>query len=374
MDFPQAEYETRLTLAQQAMAAAGMDALFINTEAEFRYFSGFRSLFWQSPTRPWYLILPRRGDPIAVVPEIGAPVLARGWIRDIRPWPSPAEHDDGVSLLADAMSEFATIGMAMGRESHLRMPLNDFHALPCKNFVDASPLLAALRFVKSPAEIALHAKICTIASDAFDRVPHILRAGMAMETLFRHFKIALLEAGAEDVPYLVGGRGPLGYDDVISPPDNTPIQGGDVVMMDTGATLKGTFCDFDRNFALGYAADAVKRTHETLWRATEAGLAAARPGATCADLFHAMANVIGDGGGNVGRMGHGLGLQLTETPSIIHWDRTVLREGAVITLEPSMAVKGGGMLVHEENIVITDGPPRLLTRRAPRELPIIAIN
>lgn len=374
MDFQTSEYEARLANAQRAMARAGMDALFINTEAEFRYFSGFRSLFWQSPTRPWYLILPQSGDPIAVVPEIGAPVLARGWIKDIRAWPSPAETDDGVSLVADALAPFNTIGMAMGRESHLRMPLNDFHALPRKNFVDASPLLAHLRFVKSPAEINLHARIATIASDAFDRVPDILREGMSMETLFRQFKIELLKAGAEDVPYLVGGRGPLGYDDVISPPDDTPIQAGDVVMMDTGATLKGAFCDFDRNFALGHAHDAVKRAHETLWQATQAGLDAARPGTTCADLFHTMAKVIGEAGGNVGRMGHGLGLQLTETPSIISWDDTVLREGAVITLEPSVAVEGGGMLVHEENIVITDGPPRLLSRRAPRELPIIPVN
>lgn len=374
MDFPRSEYEERLVRAQAAMTDQGLDAIFINTEAEFRYFSGFRSLFWQSPTRPWYLILPRTADPIAIVPQIGAPVLARGWISDIRSWASPAERDDGVSLLADALAPFATIGMAMGRESHLRMPLNDFHALPNKNFVDASPLLNSLRFVKSAAEIEGHARICTIASDAFDQVPNFLKEGMTMENLFRRFKIALLNAGAEDVPYVVGGRGPLGYDDVISPPDDTPIKSGHVVMMDTGATLKGTFCDFDRNFALGHADDRVKRTYETLWEATEAGLAAARPGATCADLFNAMGAVIRDGGGNVGRYGHGLGLQLTETPSIIGWDQTVLREGAVITLEPSMAVEGGGMLVHEENIVITDGAPRLLSRRAQRELPIIPVN
>ena len=131
----------------------------------------------------------------------------------------------------------------------------------------------------------------------------------------------------------------------------------------------------------------VKRAHEILWLATEAGLAAARPGATCSEIFHAMQQVIGDGGsdntgsssngnGNVGRLGHGLGIQLTETPSLIDWDHTIMEEGAVMTLEPSMAVpisdagQNVGILVHEENIVIRDGQPQLLTRRAPRQMVI----
>ena len=130
--------------------------------------------------------------------------------------------------------------------------------------------------------------------------------------------------------------------------------------------MNGYFCDFDRNFAVGTVSDAVRRAHETLWQATEAGIAAARPGATCANLFAEMQKVIGGSGGGVGRYGHGLGMQLTEHPSIIEWDETVLVEGAVMTIEPSMPIEGGGMLVHEVNIVIRDGTPELLTRRAPR--------
>ena len=81
--------------------------------------------------------------------------------------------------------------------------------------------------------------------------------------------------------------------------------------------------------------------------------------------------VIGPTPGNVGRLGHGLGIELTETPSLIAWDHTELKEGAVITLEPSMVVADGYMMVQEENIVIRDGAPQLLTRRAPRELPML---
>lgn len=75
----------------------------------------------------------------------------------------------------------------------------------------------------------------------------------------------------------------------------------------------------------------------------------------------------------VGRMGHGLGLQLTEWPSlIVGWD-IAIEAGTVLTLEPSLEVKnGGGDICHEENLVVTEDGYELLSKRAPRE--IVRIN
>ena len=167
--------------------------------------------------------------------------------------------------------------------------------------------------------------------------------------------------------------GPDGYADVISPPSEDPLREGDVLMLDTGATRDGYFCDFDRNFAFGRASDAAKRSYATLYAATEAGLAAARPGATCADLWLAMHKAMGggEGSGDVGRYGHGLGMQLTEQPSLAPFDQTVLEPGMVLTLEPSIPTTGGMMLVQEENILVTEDAPVLLTTRAAPELPVI---
>ena len=97
-------------------------------------------------------------------------------------------------------------------------------------------------------------------------------------------------------------------------------------MLDTGAVRDGYFCDFDRNFSIGPPSDAVQTAHATLLEATQAGFAAARPGATAADLFHAMDRIVtgGAGGSDAGRLGHGLGMQLTEWPSLIPDDHTVL--------------------------------------------------
>ena len=374
-DFPTEEYERRLERAHRHMRAMDLDTLLFTTEAEMAYFTGFRTLFWESPTRPWFLILPRDAGPIAIIPQIGAALMSATWVEDIRVWSSPHADDDGITLLTDALKGASRIGMPMGRESMLRMPLPDFErlraALRSAEFVDATPIVQALRMVKSPAEIEKIARICAIASAAFAEAPRLFSKGQRLDDAFRAFRIELLRQGAEDVPYLVGGAGPDGYADVISPAGSQQLSHGDVLMLDTGARRQGYFCDFDRNFAIGRASDAARKAYATLCRASDAALGAVRPGLRCCDLYEIMVREIGGDDGDVGRLGHGLGLQLTEPPSIVPFDETLLEPGMVITLEPSMQVVPGKVMVHEEVIVVRDGPPELISQRAPAELPVL---
>lgn len=376
------EFAARTARAQEMMADSGLSALLLLTEPEVRYFTGFLTPFWQSPTRPWFAVIPLQGKPVAVIPAIGAECMARTWVDDIRTWSSPCPADEGVSLLSAALAEVTggqgAIGLPMGPETALRMSLNDFHRLsemiePLQ-FRDASPIIRALRMVKSEAEIDKIRHICGVMGDVFDDLPHRLAMGMSEVDIFRVFKTMSLEAGADDVAYLVGGLGAGGYGDIISPPSERKSADGDVLILDTGAAFDGYFCDFDRNYVFGDTTDAAKRAHEVVYQATEAGLAAARPGSTCADLFNVMQRVMDAGGamGNdVGRLGHGLGMQLTEWPSNTPTDTTVLKAGMVITLEPGMTFTEGKVMVHEENIVIRDGAPEILSRRAPAEMPVI---
>ena len=380
--FPDAEFETRLSKAQALMQAENFDALLLTTDENIRYFSGFHTQFFQSPTRPWFLIVPKSGKPIAIIPGIGAECMARTWIEDIRTWSSPHPTDDGLSLLADALKSCAAstgrVGMPMGAETALRMPLVDFDRLRADldgiRFSDATGILKKLRMRKSEREIEKIAHACRGAGDAFAAVPDWLAAGMVDTEIFRAFKIDCLRRGVDDVSYLVGGAGPDGYNDIIAPPSGRPVEPGDILILDTGCIYDGYFCDFDRNFAIGSASDLSRSAYETVYRATDAGLSAARPGATCADLFHAMQDVLEKGGalGNdVGRLGHGLGMQMTEWPSHTGFDETVLVPGMVLTLEPGMSYAPGKMMVHEENIVIREDGCELLTRRAAPELPIV---
>ena len=376
--FPESEFEARLARAQQSMAEGSIDALLLTTDPDVRYFSGFLTQFWQSPTRPWFLVIPSTGRPVAVIPEIGEPLMSRTWVDDIRTWPSPFPADEGVSLLAEVLADTATLGVLMGPETTLRMPLQDFARLQSilaeTAFVDATGLMSELRMAKSEAEISKISHICAVASDAFAAVGDLARAGQPLSETCRRFKIELLESGADDVPDLVGASAPGGYTDVISPPGDRLLEEGDILMMDTGAIFDGYFCDFDRNFAIGRVDDQSKAAYDVLYRATDAGLQAVRPGARCDEVYRAMRAVISDSGyqlSNVGRFGHGLGMQLTEKPSLTSADQTVLKPGMVLTLEPGLQIGPGRSRVHEEDVVVTDDGAELLTRRAPAELPVI---
>lgn len=362
------------------MQAADLAALLLTTEADIAYVTGFQTRFWQSPTRPWFVVLPAAAGPIAVIPAIGAALMATTWIADIRTWPSPDPADDGVTLLAATLREVAggsgRIGLPMGPETQLRMPLVDFARLEAAigplAFVDATAAIRRVREIKSSAEIEKIRRACTIAGRAFAELPALARAGRPLVEVFRDFQIACLRHGADRVAYLAGGAGPGGYADVISPATDAPLARGDVLMLDTGVVWDGYFCDFDRNVAIGRADDAARRAYAILHEAVAAGLAAARPGMTAADLNAVMHRHIAQAGGRplAGRLGHGLGLELTEWPSLMPADRTPLREGMVLTLEPGLEVAPGRIMVHEENIVLGRDRAELLSPRAPADLPV----
>ena len=373
IDFEETEFQLRTEKVQKNMFENNVDAILLCTEPEVRYFTGFRSLFWQSPTRPWFVVIPKNGKPIAIIPDIGRDLMTRTWIDDIRTWPSPRREDEGISLLVEVLEGAKNIGILMGEEASLRMPLEDFEKLKSKidgTFSDCSKIIKKVRLIKSEKEILILKNICSVANRSFDRANRLFFSGQPLNEAFREFKIALLEEGAEEVPYLVGGAGRDGYVDVISPPSSKPLENGDILMLDTGSTLKGYFCDFDRNWAIGTASDIAKRAYSKLHKVTELALDEIRPGMTCEEVFKLINNDLG-GSSNIGRMGHGLGIQLTEYPSLMLNDETVLKENMVITIEPSMSYGEGLMMVHEENICIRDGKPELLTKRAAEELPII---
>jgi len=376
--FPPQEFQGRVARLQNEMAARGQDALLLTTPADIFYVTGFLTRFWESPARPWFVVVPSQGAPIAVIPSIGAALMQQTWIRDIRTWDAPNPDDDGVSLLVDTLCaltpEAGIVAVPMGLETHLRMPLADYtavvKAIAPRKVVDGTDTVQRVREIKTDAEIAKLRAACAVADTAFGTVGEFAHAGVPLDQVFRAFQVALLNAGADWVSYVAGGAECGGYGDVISPATTTPLQAGDVLMLDAGAVKDGYFCDFDRNFSVGPVAADVARTHAALWDATEDALAQLRPGMLACDAHRILADGLTSRGATPGggRLGHGLGVTLTEWPSFTPLDQTPLRAGMVLTLEPGAMLGAGKMLVHEENIVLTDDGPVLLNTRAPREM------
>ena len=379
--FAKEEFEQRLIRAQKIMKSYKLDGLLITSPQNIRYFTGYDSQFWESPTRPWFVVVPSSGKPIGIVPEIGESEFKKTWLDDIKSWPSPRPDDEGISLVKSTLDDlqkiYGQIGAEFGKEMAIRMPVRDLLKLKeiiKTNIVDGSDAIWDMRMIKTNNEIERIKFICSIASDAYNSLPAKLAIGDTERTAVNKLKIDILNRGADNVPFMPGISGPGGVSQIVCGPSDRILENGDILFIDTGSTFDGYFCDFDRNFAFGSVSSDVERVNEVLWQATEAGIKAAVPGATTLDVFNAMNKIIEDGGAignNVGRLGHGLGLQLTEPPSHRPEEKTIIKENMVLTIEPGMEYKKDKMLVHEENIVIHKDSAELITKRAPREIPII---
>ena len=370
------QFEKRTLKAQQLMQHHGLDALLLTTETNVRYFTGFLTRFWESPTRPWYLIIPSKGKPIAVIPSIGKALMSKTWVEDIRTWPSPDLKDDGISLLSDTLEEIAknkNIGLPSGIETYVRMPQTDLKKLSQNvKLTSDFDIVKKLRMTKSNEEINKIENACRIAEEAFRRVPEIAFENVNLDEVFRKFQVLCLEAGADWVPYLAGAADTEGYDDVISPAKVAPLKKRDILMLDTGLVWDGYFCDYDRNWSVGTPSKIVSDAYSRLLEASDAAFEIAKPGTTASDLFHAMNSILtqNSSGTDAGRLGHGVGMSLTEWPSLIPDDHTVLEQGMVLSLEPGITLNDR-IIVHEENIEITETGARYLSSKAEKDLPLI---
>jgi len=380
--FEVSEYENRLDNIQKLMHQSRMDAILLTTQADIEYYTGFKTQFFQSPTRPWYVLIPSNEKPKAIIPTIGESGMKGTWLDDIQTWTSPNPEDDGISLLLSTIKSLTIkhkcLGVPKSQESVLRMPLDDYEnlvkSLDGIEIKDANKILRQVRLIKSTAEIEKIKHICQLTSQGFKDLNHLLKAGESEHENCKRFKQHLLSLGVDDTPYMVAGSGKDGYGSIIMGPGDKIIEEGDLFIVDTGSVFDSYFCDFDRNYAFGFICDEAKKAYKVVFDATDAGFNAAQVGNTTSDVYHAMNNVMQKGGalGNsVGRLGHGLGLQLTEWPSNTATDNTILEPGVILTLEPGMEYLPGKEMVHEENIVITENGPEWLTNRASEELPII---
>jgi Xaa-Pro aminopeptidase len=379
--FARAELERRCERARALMHQHALDAMLLTSERNVEYFSGFASDLWASPTRPFYLVIPREGEPSAILPQGAESQWRRtAWVEQIESWPAPRPQDEGVTTVAAVLRRsgrrFGCVGLEMGPESRIGITLADalklIDTLRPLAVGDCSELCRELRMIKSAAEIARLRAVGRIASASFARLPGMVTPASTESDVARRFVADLCAGGADKVPFLAFASGPGGYDNILSRPTERALARGDVLAIDTGATVGGYFCDFDRNLSVGPAPAPAAQAYVVLHRATAAGIEAARPGATAADVFHAQAKVIDAMGARratMGRFGHGLGMSLTEWPSNKPDDLTPLRPGIVLTIEPGVDFGDGKVMVHEENVVITEDGCELLSVRAAPELP-----
>jgi Xaa-Pro aminopeptidase len=378
-DFERSEIESRQNRARLLMEKEKLDALLLTTEQNYRYLSGHRSLFWVSKTRPMFMVLPIDSDPVLLVAgaELGV-ARSTTWVDDLRTWTGWAT--EGVQALADVMREKrldrGRIGAELGAEQRLGMPHLDFLLLRSSlhsEFIDASQILWKLRAKKSPSEVARHRKAANLAARAFKETFTELKVGMTEEEIYAQVGARMMTYGADNVAYLPLNSGPGNHERTTGAPTERKIQQGDLIWIDNCCPYRGYWTDFCRLVALGRATQTQKDYYSLIYDVMHKCIAAVKSGDPVSKLMQTCNQEFakkGEKQSRAGRMGHSMGLDLTELPSITLEDHTQMEPNMVLAIEPNI-LNEHGFFQLEENVLVMETGYEILTDPAPPEMWII---
>lgn len=362
--FPEGEYRARWTRAQEAMRHQGLDALFVTNETNVFYFSGHRPIApWDTATRATYCILPANGDPVLVVHD----VWEGGALQDspIRPVRTYSENmEPPIASLTDCLKEMglsrARIGAELGFEQRMGMAPNDFSLLvtatPGATWVDGAQAMWDVRAIKSPAELEYMRHACQINMSAFDTAFRRITPETTERELAAYLRTAIAEQGGE-LGFMAPCLTPAAYHTMSSMPSNRLLEPGKLIWTDLGSRFNMYWSDFSRAATIGRATPAQKSRWEAVNEVSMAGVALVAPGVLPSEIVTACQNRSRALGVEMnfasGRMGHGLGLMLTEPPHIAAYANEPLQAGMVITIEPGI-ISDEGVYIVEQDVLVTE--------------------
>jgi Xaa-Pro aminopeptidase len=367
-----------------AMAAAGLEAIAIASEANAFYLTGYETTFFGNKSKPFVVVFAPPRRPLIVCHAGEQPSVELDAIDvDVRPYVDPNVLDvpGGVQIeyqlpaaeaTAALLNELGVGSVGLELSWHFMpgfTPLamdrlrERFHG----ETGDASPLLWSARRRKSEWEVAQMRIAAAVAEAAHQAFAEEARLGMTEREMNRLLRTHAYAAGAEKIGYtgIVAGidRAPLGG------PTDRRWERGQMLFVDVCLQLNGGyFADFNRVYASAAPTGEQEAAYASVVDALARGREALSAGTTVAELASTM---IGGADTVYARVGHGLGLEMPEPPSLSPQDPAALRSGEVLCIEPNTEVPGVGWLVSEEEIVVTDEGFDLLSPSFPTELRVI---
>jgi Xaa-Pro aminopeptidase len=298
----------------------------------------------------------------------------RSWVPNIRSWLKvPFSASYVANLLSEQGLAESRIGTELGLEQRIEMPLLEFEQLrnqhPKAKFTDASDIIWKVRMKKSEREIKKMEVANNAASRAYDRCFQDIRERMTEKEVARTFSRYIIEEGADRPGFVIVNSGPGESDRVCGTATGRKLSKGDAVWIDGGAVYDGYWSDFSREGTVGPASTKQLQLHNLICDITNQCVEAVKPNTAVSEIMAVCNRELQKAGmepWRVGRIGHGLGMMITEQPSVSSDDKTVLEPGYVITVEPGLMTEVG-MFCVEENVLVTESGHRVLTT-ASREL------
>lgn len=360
------ERRQRLAKAQQLMGEHKMDAVFVGAGTTLDYFVDLK---WWNSERTSGMLLPRSGDPVYIVPAFERS-RTEGQIRfgkDVRTW---QEHESPYKLIADIMREHHAGTGVLGIEDKVPFyrATEIGKAMSQAKLVEATPVTAGCRSIKSPAELALMQVACDATLSVYHAIWEGLEPGMTQHQVSAWVDAAYKRMGLRGFASVNVGKytaQPHGSDQPQHIVEGTPV------MLDDGCYVEGYMSDLTRTFTLGKASDKMKRVFDIVRKAQQAALKAAHPGATMESVDAAARKVIVDAGYGPGykyfshRLGHGIGMDMHEWYYLVRGNKRRIKPHMTFSDEPGIYIPGEFGVRLEDDMHITDSGARWFTPQSP---------
>jgi len=232
--------------------------------------------------------------------------------------------------------------------------------------VPTSNAVEALRERKDAAEIARMERAAAIADAALFEVLPLMSQGVTEEHFALELDTAMRRGGAESTAFETIVAAGENSAKPHHHPGSRPINEGDPVVVDFGATFEGYRSDMTRTFCVGADPEGeLARIFAVVGESQAAGAAAVRPGISAKEIDDVCRQIIAAAGW-AERLehgtGHGVGLDIHEAPTVSQLGTAILAPGFVVTVEPGVYLPGHGGVRVEDTLVVTEDGARPLTR------------
>ena len=350
------------------MVRHNLDAAYITKPVSIAYLTGFHA----EPFERLMALAVRPDRATLIVPAIEREKASRDAEQaEIVSW---RDGEDGYALVRAALDGCSEVGV---EKEHLTVQAAEMllARTTARETVDASPEIRRLRRIKNQEEIDKLARAGSITDAVTDHVLGVIRPGQTELEVSVIIGAALGEHG-----------GTLSFESLVQSgpnsalphmrPTSRKLAEGDFVLLDFGGAFDGYRADTTRMAVVGEPTERHKEIHGLVLAAHDAAIAAVRAGTTTGSVDAAARQLIDAAGmGDLffHRVGHGLGLEAHEDPSLDPGSATVLEAGMVFTIEPGIYIPGWGGVRIEDDVVVERSGCRLLTK-ADRSLRVIPLH
>jgi len=344
--------DDRIRKIRNLMGSKSLDGFLVAETKNMQYFTGFSG--------GSILLVPRDGENTLFVYGVNyeaAKVETRGAIVDLVK-PEESLIKKIVKKIRDL--KIRNVGFDSLRASTYLKLKESSDGI---TFRDAEEIIWTLRKVKDDSEISLIKKAAEITSLGMNVAAEIIEAGLREREVAAEIEYEMRKAGSDGVA----------FDTIVSSGPNSAfphggcgdrvIKEGDLVIIDIGAKYKDYCSDLTRTFIIGKPSSKQIRIYEAVRKAQELAMKSVQAEVKASEVDRvARDHILKAGYGEyfVHSLGHGVGLDVHEPPTLSPKSKDVLMERNVVTIEPGIYLPGfGGVRIEDTVLILKDGAEKL---------------